>query len=74
MAHEPRIISPNQFGPEVDRALANMLPQVMIALIKRMGGKVKLSAKEIDNTGGILLTMELDPKNQHFTFRIERKQ
>ncbi len=48
-----------------------MKGQLLMVLIERLGGVVTIPASEIDNTGGLLLHMEV--VGSAFVFRIGRK-
>lgn len=60
-------------SPEHAQAMDNMKDQLIIILIKKLGGKVMLPVIEVDNTAGDLLYMSLDPTNQMFTFEVRKK-
>lgn len=63
-------------GPEHEAhadAIEAMLQQLLIALVKRAGGKLSVPVSEIDNTGGEMLAFRVD-ENRVFHFQIERKQ
>jgi hypothetical protein len=60
-------------NPELAAALEDMQDQLVLALIKRLGGKVTLPVSEIDATGHFILMMEADPMLQAFTFELKRK-
>lgn len=54
-----------------------MLPQLLIILVKRLGGvggEVKVPAAELDGTGGFNLTMRVDQQTRDFYFSAARKQ
>jgi hypothetical protein len=55
-------------------AVHAMLPQLLIVLINRLGGKVKIPVKEVDDTGRYLLAMRVDPVTRRFEFEVKRKQ
>ena len=54
-------------------AIEAMLQQLLIALVKRAGGKLAVPVAEIDDTGGEMLAFRLD-ENRVFHFEIQRKQ
>ena len=58
---------------EHGRAIAQMLPQLMIAMVKKSGGTYSINVSEIDQTGNDLLSMQID-ENQNFIFNVMRKQ
>lgn len=55
-------------------AIEAMLQQLLIALVKRAGGKLAVPVKEIDDTGGYMLAMRVDYDTGTFHFETERKQ
>ena len=61
-------------NPELRAALENMRDQLLIALIRRHGGKLTVPVREIDNTGGFVMTMECDQSARTFTFELVKKQ
>jgi hypothetical protein len=54
-------------------AIDAMLQQLLIALVKRAGGKLAVPVHEIDDTGGEMLAFRID-ENRVFHFEIQRKQ
>ncbi len=52
--------------------LDNFKDQLLIALVKRLGGKVDLPVSEVDATGGYVLSFSVE--NQTFKFVLGRKQ
>lgn len=65
-----------QLGPEEAlRAdiVQGMLPQLLIALVKRAGGKLSIPVAEIDDTGGHMLAMSVDDAGRTFTFVATKK-
>lgn len=54
-----------------------MLPQLLIALVKRLGGvdsEVKVPVADVDATGGFTLSMRVDQETRDFYFAVGRKQ
>jgi hypothetical protein len=54
-----------------------MLPQLLLALIKRLGGvggEVRVPVADVDGTGGYTLGMRVDQQNRDFIFEVGRKQ
>lgn len=49
-----------------------MKGQLLMVLINRRGGEVRVPVAEIDDTGGLLLSMRLDGST--FVFQVEKKQ
>ena len=60
-------------APEHAAALDNMKDQLLIVLIKRLGGDVTIPIEEIDGTGGALLSLSLDPDTRTFRFVASKK-
>jgi hypothetical protein len=54
-----------------------MLPQLLIALVKRAGGvgqEVRVPVADVDATGGFTLGMRVDQDTRDFFFTVNRKQ
>lgn len=66
-------LSPDIPG-DLQDALRQMLPQLLIVLVQRAGGELSIPVPEIDGTGGVNLTMEHDPANNAFRFRVVAEQ
>ena len=49
------------------------LNQLLIALVVRQGGKVELPVQHVDDTGGYLMTMEIDHPRQMFILKARKK-
>lgn len=65
-----------QLGPEEAlRAdiVQGMLPQLLIALVKRAGGTLSIPVAEIDDTGGYMLAMSVEDNGRTFTFATTKK-
>ena len=54
-------------------ALDAMMEQLLLVLIQRLGGKVTIPVSEIDNTGDLIMTMEMDAVSRDFTFQVSKK-
>tara|TARA_R110000744_G_C19371646_1_gene562782 strand:+ start:16413 stop:16784 length:372 start_codon:yes stop_codon:yes gene_type:complete len=54
-------------------AIEAMKNQLIIVLIKRLGGDINVPVSEIDGTGQDLLSMSLDNETQEFTFTTSKK-
>lgn len=53
--------------------IAKMItPQLCIVLLKRLGGSVEVPIAELDDTGGVLMTLAL--RDGVFHFELEKKQ
>ena len=61
-------------APEHATAIEEMLPQLLIALVKRAGGKLVIPVAEVDDTGGNLLMFSVDPVMRTFNFEVRKKQ
>lgn len=63
----------SQLGSEDAAAFDLIKGQLLIVLVKRLGGNVVLPVSEVDDTGSDLLTMEID-ENKNFILKAEKKQ
>lgn len=62
-----------QLAPEHAALIDDAKDQLLIALVRRLGGDVVMPASELDATGGFVLLLEAtEHGNLHFTAR--RKQ
>lgn len=52
----------------------NLKDQLLLVLIERLGGDITIPVAEVDNTGGKLLNMSIDPEMREFHFTLGRKQ
>ncbi len=48
--------------------------QLLIALVAKLGGDVVIPVADVDQTGGSVMLMSVDPEARTFHFRIEKKQ
>ena len=55
-----------QVSPEAANAVENMKDQLILALVRRLGGDIRVPAAEIDDTAGIVLTMSVDDSGFRF--------
>lgn len=62
------MIQDNEHG----QLLAQMLPQLLIAMIKKNGGTYAINVKDIDDTGQDLLGFRVDEQN-NFIFEVSKK-
>ena len=46
--------------PDAQQAIKTMQGQLLIALVRRLGGRVVMPVSEVDDTGGVNLTMTID--------------
>ena len=54
--------------PELhQQAIADMLPQLLIAMIKEHGGSYRIPVAKVDDTGQDMLQMRVDGKDFIFT-------
>lgn len=65
-------------APEHAAALDDLKDQLLIVFLKRLGGKVSIPVRDVDNTENDLFAMmveidKLDPKRGVFHFSIEKK-
>lgn len=60
-------------APEHAAAIEEMLPQLLIVFLKRLGGKLDVPVSEIDNTGQDLFAFSINPETRIFHFEIRRK-
>lgn len=60
-------------NPEHAAALDAMKEQLLLVMLQRLGGKAEIPVSEIDNTGGLLMMMRLDPEKRVFHFEIRKK-
>lgn len=61
-------------APEHAAAIEDMLPQLLIVFLKRLGGNIDIPVAEIDDTGQDLFAFSVDPRTRIFHFEIQRKQ
>lgn len=57
---------------EHGQLLAQMLPQLLIAMVKKNGGTYKIHVSDIDDTGQDLLGFRVDEQN-NFIFEVGKK-
>lgn len=58
---------------DAGQAIRKMLPQLLIALVNRSDGKLKIPAAEIDATGEYVLAFSVDQETREFTFETTKK-
>jgi len=56
------------------QAMEAMKDQLIIVLVNRLGGTVKVPVNEIDDTGQYLMMLQLDQDDRTFTFSVRKKQ
>lgn len=61
-------------NPEHAAAIDNMKDQLLIVLIKKLGGSVEIPCEEIDNTTQDTLLMQVSPSTRTFHFHVGKKQ
>lgn len=61
--------------PTANALIEAMLPQLLLVLIQRLGGSVRVPVDEIDATGGLVMRMAVEARGgvQSFRFIVERK-
>lgn len=59
-------------SPDVRELIEHMKGQLLIVLVNRLGGEIKIPVGEIDGTVAFTLSMAID--GGIFTFKTERKQ
>lgn len=59
--------------PDHADAIEAMLQQLLIALVKRAGGRITVPVDEIDATGNDLLAMQLLPDGRTYNFEVRKK-
>ena len=60
-------------APEHAAALDNMKDQLLLVLLQRLGGDVVVPVKEIDDTGGLLGSLQLVRNDTAFRFTVTKK-
>lgn len=55
-------------------AIDDMKEQLLIVLLKRLGGSADIPAAEIDDTGNDLFAFRADLETRVFHFEVQRKQ
>ena len=61
------------FSQEHADLIEAMKGQLLIVLVKRLGGKATIPVAEIDNTGLDLLAVRLDVEERAFVFEVRKK-
>jgi len=61
-------------APEHAQAIDDMKDQLLIALIRRLGGKVAIPVSEVDDTGGVVLLFHVDYEEHQLCFELQDKQ
>lgn len=57
--------------PQLLDALEQMKDQLLVVLIKRLGGAVVIPVAEIDDTGGVRMDMVFDQEARTITFEVK---
>jgi hypothetical protein len=52
-------------------AIEAMKDQLLIVLVRRLGGRIEIPCAEIDGTAGLGLALALDPTTRVFTFEVQ---
>jgi hypothetical protein len=63
----------HEFSAEHAAAIEALKNQLLIVLVKRLGGKIDIPVAEIDDTSQDLLLMQLNPDKRRFEFSISKK-
>lgn len=64
----------HEYSPIHNSAIQQMLPQLLIALVKRVGNRLVVSVEEVDDTGQDLLAFKIDMEKREFIFEVRKKQ
>lgn len=59
---------------ELAAGIAKLKEQLLIVFVRRLGGDITVPVSEVDDTGGLVMRMDVDQTNRAFRFVIERKQ
>lgn len=59
-------------APEHAAALDDFKDQLLIALVRRLGGTVSIPVAEVDSTGGVVMLMSV--RDGMFNFEVRMKQ
>lgn len=59
-------------APEHAQAMDDFKDQLLLVMVKRLGGKVSIPVEEADRTGGYVLKMNVI--DRIFNFTLEKKQ
>jgi hypothetical protein len=62
-----------ELAPEHAAALDDMKEQLLIVFLKRLGGSINIPVAEVDDTGGDLFALSVDPEKRVFHFEIRKK-
>lgn len=60
-------------SPEHAAMLDDLKDQLLIVFLKRLGGRLTIPVREIDDTGHDLFAFQVDPVTRDFTFELSRK-
>lgn len=60
-------------NPEMRAAMENLRDQLLLVLLRRLGGEVNVPVAEIDRTGQYTMEMQLDSTHGIFTFTVRKK-
>lgn len=61
------------FAPEHAAVLDDLKDQLLIVLLKRLGGSIDVPVAEVDDTAQDMMSFSLDPETQLFHFEIRKK-
>ena len=57
-----------------DASTQVLINQLLLAVVLREGGRIAMSATELDGTGDHMLNLKLDPDNRWIILTTEKKQ
>lgn len=60
-------------NPELRATMENLRDQLLLVLLRRLGGKARIPVSEIDQTGQYIMEMQLDPEGRSLTFTLRKK-
>lgn len=60
--------------PDARAMIEMMKDQLLIVLILRLGGAVTVPVAEVDDTGGVVMTVDVDNDARTFKFEVKKKQ
>lgn len=67
------LVQAQHASPAHHAVIEAMKDQLLIVLLKRLGGPQNIPAAEIDDTGQDLLMMSLDPDTRVYHFEVAKK-
>ena len=61
-------------APEHAQFIDDMKDQLLIALVRRLGGNLNIPIAEVDDTGGVVLLFRINYEDKQFCFEVQDKQ